>query len=61
MEEVSGIVGGGGHQVSSGSASSGRNWASFFGEGVCGVRRGALRLLIVWDRCGEKKGSTLWV
>lgn len=43
------------------SAFSGRNWASFFGEGVCRVRRGALRLLIVWDRCGEKKGFTLWV
>lgn len=57
MEEVSGIVGGGGHQV----GLLGPELASFFGKGVCRVRRGALRLLIVWDRCGEKKGFTLWV
>lgn len=41
---MNGIVGGGGYQVSSWSASSSRNWASLLGEGVCGVGRGALRL-----------------
>ena len=32
---MNGIVGGGGYQVSSRSASSGRNWASLLLEGVC--------------------------